>query len=66
MLTLSRYIDQSAVLYTKNGEITVTLKETGSGRLALAFDAPQSVRILRAELAEGIENIELIDTASEA
>lgn len=51
MLTLSRKIGESVVLYTSDGEITVTLKETSRG-LALSFDAPEAVEILRAELLD--------------
>ncbi len=66
MLALTRKLDQSVVLYTSNGEITVTLTENSHGCLVLAFDAPDAVKILRSELVDGIDGIEgggLIDAA---
>jgi len=60
-LTLSRKLDQSVVLYTSDGEVTVTLKETKKGCPALAFSAPDSIKIMRSELLENAEDIEIID-----
>jgi carbon storage regulator len=48
MLILSRKPGEQVVL--GNG-ITLTVVEVGGGRVRLAFDAPDQVRILRAELA---------------
>jgi carbon storage regulator len=48
MLTLSRKPGEQVVL--GNG-ITLTVVEVRGNRVRLAFDAPEQVRILRAELA---------------
>jgi carbon storage regulator len=48
MLVLSRKPGEQVVL--GNG-ITLTVVEVRGGRVRLAFDAPDPVRILRAELA---------------
>ena len=48
MLVLSRKPGEKVVI--GNG-ITLTVVEVGGGRVRLAFDAPDQVRILRGELA---------------
>ena len=48
MLVLSRKPDEQVVF--DNG-ITLTVVEVRGNRVRLAFDAPEQVRILRAELA---------------
>jgi carbon storage regulator len=48
MLALSRKPGEKVVI--GNG-ITLTVVEARGGRVRLAFDAPEQVRILRAELA---------------
>jgi carbon storage regulator len=48
MLVLSRRLGEQVVL--GNG-ITLTVVEVKGNRVRLAFDAPDQVRILRAELA---------------
>jgi carbon storage regulator len=48
MLVLSRKPGEKIVL---GNDITLTVVEVRRGRVRLAFDAPDQVRILRAELA---------------
>jgi carbon storage regulator len=48
MLVLSRKPGEKVVI---GDGITLTVIEVGGGRVRLAFDAPDQVRILRAELA---------------
>ena len=48
MLALSRKPGEKVVI---GDGITLTVVEVGGGRVRLAFDAPDQVRILRAELA---------------
>ena len=48
MLVLSRKPGEQVVL---GNDITLTVVEVRGGRVRLAFDAPDHVRILRAELA---------------
>jgi carbon storage regulator len=48
MLVLSRKPGEKVVI---GDGITLTVVEVGGGRVRLAFDAPDQVRILRAELA---------------
>jgi carbon storage regulator len=50
MLVLSRKLGERVVI---GGGITVTVVEVKGNRVRLAFDAPEEVRILRAELACG-------------
>ncbi len=51
MLALSRNKGESIVCRTKSGEeIRIVVADTGRGWVQLGFDAPQSVKILRAEL----------------
>ncbi len=51
MLALSRNKGESIVCRTKSGEeIRIVVAKAGSGWVQLGFDAPQSVKILRAEL----------------
>ena len=47
MLVLSRKPGEKVVI---GGGVTVTVVEVRGGRVRLAFDAPDQVRILRAEL----------------
>jgi len=49
MLVLSRFIDQSIVI---DGNIEVTVRQIGNGRVQLAFNAPPTVRIVRSELLD--------------
>lgn len=49
MLVLSRFIDQSIVI---DGNIEVTVRQIGKGRVQLAFNAPPTVRIVRRELMD--------------
>lgn len=52
MLTLKRRNGERVQLVTQGGtEIWVTVTECGTGKCKLSFDAPDSVRILREELA---------------
>jgi carbon storage regulator CsrA len=48
MLVLSRKLGEKVVI---GGGITVTVVEVKGNRVRLAFNAPDDVRILRAELA---------------
>lgn len=48
MLVLSRKLGERVVI---GGGITLTVVEVKGNRVRLAFDAPDGVRILRAELA---------------
>jgi carbon storage regulator len=50
MLVLTRKAGEKVVI---GGGITVTVVEVQGNRVRLAFDAPEEVRILRAELACG-------------
>jgi carbon storage regulator len=47
MLVLSRKLGEKVVI---GGDVTVTMVEVKGNRVRLAFDAPDLVRILRAEL----------------
>jgi len=57
MLTLSRDTGQSVVLYTSDGELLVTLKTLKNGRLALSFDVPDCVKVLREELVVPVDEV---------
>lgn len=48
MLVLSRKLGEKVVI---GNDITLTVVEVNGNRVRLAFDAPDDVRILRAELA---------------
>jgi carbon storage regulator len=51
MLVLTRKLGESLVMTTENGEvIRVTLSYAPGNRVKVAIDAPQSVRVQRAEL----------------
>jgi carbon storage regulator len=65
MLVLSRKPGEKVVIGSK---IKVTVVEVKGNRVRLAFEAPDQVRILRAELAcwqdEGVDSDEPTDRAS--
>lgn len=53
MLTLSRKVHESVVLTTASGEvIRVVLTRAHNGRAKVGIEAPQTVKVLRAELKE--------------
>lgn len=50
-MVLTRNKDEEIICRTKSGEeIRIVVADTGRGWVQLGFDAPQSVKILRAEL----------------
>jgi carbon storage regulator len=56
MLVLSRRKDQGIVI---SDGITITVSEIRGDRVRLAISAPDSVRILRRELLDIVDEIEL-------
>ena len=52
MLVLSRKKNESIVLYTQDGEITITVVAFVGPQIRIGIDAPKSVDILRKELVE--------------
>lgn len=50
MLVLARKKDQSIVIQTEHGPITVKMLSADGEYVRLGFDAPREVRILRAEI----------------
>lgn len=60
MLVLSRRKDEGIVI---SDGITITVSEIRGDRVRLAISAPDSVRILRGELLDGLREIELPLTA---
>lgn len=55
MLVLGRRKNESIIIKTSDGEIRVTVLERKNGHQRLGFDAPDSVKILREEVAERLE-----------
>ncbi|MES2822459.1 MAG: carbon storage regulator [Pseudomonadota bacterium] len=51
MLKLTRNISQSVFLHTSDGVIEVTICSVDGCQVRLGFDAPQSVNIVRSEIA---------------
>lgn len=49
MLVISRKRDESVVLFTSDGPITVELVDIRGNKVRLGFDAPADVCILREE-----------------
>jgi carbon storage regulator len=56
MLVLSRRKDEGIVI---SDGITITVSEIRGDRVRLAISAPDSVRILRGELLDGLKEIEV-------
>lgn len=52
MLVLTRKEDESIILETSNGRIEVVLRQIGNGQARVCIQAPEEVKILRAELAQ--------------
>lgn len=52
MLVLSRKVEESIVLDTKNGPITVAVTRISGDKVRLGVDAPDDVKILRSELID--------------
>ncbi len=50
MLVLTRKTEQEIVINTSDGEIRIKIIEIGRDKVKVGFEAPPSVKILRAEL----------------
>lgn len=50
MLVLTRKEGERLVLMGNDGEVVIEIHEIAAGRVRVAIDAPQSVRIIRQEL----------------
>lgn len=51
-LALTRRPDESIILYTDNGEITIKVSDVNGKQVRLAISADKSVNIVRSELLE--------------
>jgi carbon storage regulator CsrA len=58
MLVLSRKVDETVII---DGRIVVRVVAIRGGKVRLGFDAPQDVRIVRAELAAGAPQPEQVN-----
>ena len=50
MLVLTRKKNETIVIPTLDGEITITVTNVGSGKVQLGIDAPREIPVLRGEL----------------
>ena len=55
MLILRIRVDESVILYTSDGEIVVRVNDILYSKVALGFDAPENVKILRDKLVPDSE-----------
>jgi carbon storage regulator CsrA len=52
MLSLTRNIDQSIMIYTSDGPIKIMVRMVSGQQFRIGIDAPQSVNIVRSEIDE--------------
>ena len=57
MLVLARRRNESVVIFTPAGEVTVTVLEIRGGKVRLGFDAPPNVPIHRREVARELASV---------
>ena len=50
MLSLTRRIGESVYLFTKEGEIQVSISQIKGNQVKIKFSAPQSIDIVRSEI----------------
>ncbi len=50
MLILSRKPNETIVLKTSDGDVTVMVTKMFDGRVLLGFEAPKTVKVMRSEL----------------
>lgn len=58
MLILSRKLDESIVIRTSDGDVTLMVTRMLDGRVLLGFDAPDKVKVWRTELLPRVEKNE--------
>jgi carbon storage regulator CsrA len=52
MLVLNRKLGEKIIIDTKQGQVIVDVRYIGNGRVKLSIDAPDEMKIMRAELLD--------------
>jgi len=65
MLVLTRKYDETIVIGTDEGPITITVVKLDKGSVRLGVDAPRSIPIARGELLKGTAPINVLERTTQ-